>query len=289
MKKSLLMVFLLAGLHVHASDPVAFSLVDGKGRKVSFKKMLKAASSADLVFFGELHNNPIAHWMQLELSNAMVQSIGNRLLFGAEMFETDNQQALNNYLKGEITRDSLQKAARLWPNYKTDIEPLVNVAKMHGLPFIATNIPRRHASIVFRQGFEALENLPENEQAFIAPLPIEFDPDLPSYKAMLEMMSGHGQGPNTINFPKAQAAKDATMAWFIHQHLQSGHKMLHFNGAYHSDNFEGIVWYIRRLRPELKIMVISTIEVDQPLKLPADKKGVADFVLLVPSNMTKTH
>ncbi len=289
MRKALLCLFLFAGFSLYASDPLAFRLVDGKGRKVSYQRMVKAASSADIVFFGELHNNPIAHWMQLELSNAMAASVGDKLLFGAEMFETDNQQALNDFLSGAITRDSLQKAARLWPNYKTDIEPLVLLAKERGLPFVATNIPRRYASLVFRQGFEALDNLPENEKAFMAPLPMDFDPELPSYKSMLDMMAGHGQGPNAINFPKAQAVKDATMAWFVHQNLKPGQKMLHFNGAFHTDNFEGIVWYLRRLRPEMKIMVISTIEAEQPLKLPADKKGVANFVLLVPANMTKTH
>ncbi|MBK9290154.1 MAG: ChaN family lipoprotein [Bacteroidetes bacterium] len=289
MRKYLVALLLLAPLLVFSADPLAFRLVDSKGRKSSFVKMLRAASQADVVFFGELHNNPIAHWMQLELTTALADKFGEQLVLGAEMFETDNQAALNNFLAGLINRDSLQKAARLWPNYKTDIEPLVLLARDRKLPFIATNIPRRYASQVFRQGFEALESLPEDEKAFIAPLPIAYDPELPSYKAMLDMMAGHGGGPNVANFPKAQAVKDATMAWFIHQNLAAGKKFIHFNGAYHSDNFEGIVWYLRKLRPELKIMVISTLETAQPLRLPDDKKGVADFVLLVPENMTKTH
>lgn len=289
MNKILTLVLLSVALNTQASDPIAFRLVNSKGKAASYQKLLKAATAADVVFFGELHNNPIAHWMQLELSTAMADRFNDKLLFGAEMFETDNQGALNAYLQGVITRDSLQKAARLWPNYKTDIEPLVLLARERKIPFIATNVPRRYASMVFRQGFAALDNLPDNEKQFMAPLPVDYDPELPSYKAMLDMMAGHGKGPANENFPKAQAIKDATMAWFIHHNLRPGHKMIHFNGAYHSDHFEGIVWYLRRLRPELKIMVISTIETEQPLKMPSEKKGVADFVLLVPTNMTKTH
>ncbi len=289
MKRLISFILILAGIAAQASDPLAYRLVDGKGKKSSYQKMLKAAEKTNVVFFGELHNNPIAHWMQLELSTALADKFGQKLVLGAEMFETDNQQALSDFLEGKINRDSLAKAARLWPNYKTDIEPLVMLARDRSIQFVATNVPRRYASMVFRQGFEALETLPDDEKSLIPPLPIEYEPELPSYKAMLDMMAGHGKGPANENFPKAQAIKDATMAWFIHQNLEPEQKMIHFNGAYHSDNFEGIVWYLRRLNPDLKIMVISTLETEQPLKLPTDKKGVADFVLLVPSNMTKTH
>lgn len=45
------------------------------------------------------------------------------------MIETDNQQALNQYLKGEITQKGLDTLARLWNNHKTDYKPLVDFAK----------------------------------------------------------------------------------------------------------------------------------------------------------------
>ena len=37
---------------------------------VKYKKLHAAASNADIVFFGELHDNPIAHWLQLNLPEA---------------------------------------------------------------------------------------------------------------------------------------------------------------------------------------------------------------------------
>ena len=48
--------------------------------------------------------------------------------------------------------------ARLWNNFKTDYKPLVDFAKDNNLKFIATNIPRRFASLVFKGGFEVLED-----------------------------------------------------------------------------------------------------------------------------------
>jgi len=61
--------------------------------------------------------------------------------------------------------------------------------------------------MVYKNGFEIVEDLVEEEQQWIAPLPIPYDADLPGYKAMLGMVEGH----DSENFPKAQAIKDATM------------------------------------------------------------------------------
>ena len=106
---------------------------------------------ADIVLFGEHHNNPIIHWLQLETISELHNS--SLLILGAEMIETDNQDQLNKYLSGEITQYELDTTARLWKNYATDYKPLVDFAKRHDLKFIATNIPRMYASKVFRGGF----------------------------------------------------------------------------------------------------------------------------------------
>lgn len=270
------------------SDKPAYILYNKYGKQVKFKKLIESAKKADVVFFGELHNNPISHWLQLELTNELFKSTGPNLVLGAEMFEADNQEGLDQFLRSEIDKETFKTTVRLWPNYKTDIEPLVEFAKEKQLRFVATNIPRRYASMVYRNGVGSLDTLPDLEKAWIAPLPMAYDPELPGYKNMLSMMGGTS-GHTSENFPKAQAIKDATMAWFIHQNLKNGQKFIHFNGTYHSDNYEGIIWYLGRLRPELKMMTIATIEHENIRKLPAEKKAVADFILAVPENMTKTH
>jgi uncharacterized iron-regulated protein len=38
------------------------------GKDIKYEKMLKAAEGADIVLFGESHDNPISHWLQLELT-----------------------------------------------------------------------------------------------------------------------------------------------------------------------------------------------------------------------------
>lgn len=279
-----LAVFTASNLSAQRAD--AFRIFNQKGKRVSYGKLFKAAEKADVVFFGELHNDPIAHYLQLKLAKHLIAHSDKQLVIGAEMLESDNQQVINRYLADELDYAGLDSTARLWPNYSTDYRPVVDVAKANTLPVIATNIPRKYASMVFRGGFESLEDLPASEQQWIAPLPIAYDPELPSYKAMLEMAGMHGGD----NLPKAQAIKDATMAHFIHTNLSEKQKMLHLNGSYHSDRFEGIVWYLKRLNPELKILTISTVLVDKPKNPTAFKtKGLADFIIAVDEDMTRTY
>ncbi|MDY6799856.1 MAG: ChaN family lipoprotein [Bacteroidota bacterium] len=284
MKTILFTLILLLNISfVNAQHKRAYQLYNAQGEKVSYENMLAALQDADIILFGELHNNPIAHWLQYEVSFDLL--LENQLTFGAEMFEADNQQALNLYLQDSIDYKGLDSLARLWPNYKTDYAPLVNLAKEKNQPFIATNIPRRYANMVFKKGFEVLDSLSEKEKSWIAPLPIEYDPELPGYKNMLQMMGGHGGE----NLPKAQAIKDATMAYFIAQHFNPEKKFIHFHGTYHTDNYEGILWYLKKLLTEVRYITISTVLQSNVNNLEEENIGKADFIICVDEDMTTTY
>ena len=191
-------VITISTIAIAQSKP-AYVLYNAKGKKISYKKMLQTIVQKDMVMIGEFHNNPISHWMELEITKDCGAS--RKLVLGAEMFEQDNQQALDQYLQGNFSAKWLDSNARLWKNYPTDYAPLVNYAKENKLAFAASNVPRRYASMVFRGGFEALDTLPANQKAWIAPLPIAYDSTLPGYKNMISMMGSHGS--STI--AKAQA------------------------------------------------------------------------------------
>ena len=265
-------------------DLSPYSIFNSDGKKVKAKKMLKSLLKSDVVFYGELHNNSIAHWLELKLLQELDQQ--REISIGAEMFESDNQKALNAYLSDKINQSQLDSMARLWPNYSTDYKPLVDYAKLNNLPFIATNIPRKYASKVYREGgFEALNNLDDLEKNWIAPSPIAFDIELSQYKNMLTMMGDHG----SVDMVKAQAIKDATMAHFIHLNLKENQLFYHLNGSYHSDFHQGILWYLKRLNPNLNLKTITTVEQDQLNSMHKDHLNKADFIIVVDSEMTKTY
>jgi len=280
----LLALLLLFALAVQAQDKQPYQLYTKDGKKTTYKKLLKKAGEAQVVLFGEYHDNSLVHWLQLEFTKDM--SAQKYLVLGAEMFEADNQDELQQYLDGKIDQKALDTVARLWSNYKTDYKPIVDYAKDNNIPFIATNVPRRYASQVYKQGLESLGLLSEEEKSWIAPLPIPYDGTLPGYKKMMEMMGGHGGGEN---MPKAQAIKDATMAHFITENIKDDYVFIHFNGTYHSDNFEGISWYLKQNDPDVKVITISSVSQKDISKLEEENKEKADFILVVDEDMTKTH
>jgi uncharacterized iron-regulated protein len=324
-KHSYIILILAITCMSFASDKPAYRLFDQEGKKVKYEKMLKELVEADIVFFGELHTDPIAHWLQLELTKDLYEQKREALVLGAEMFEADNQLILNEYLEGIYASDKFEAEMRLWGNYQTDYKPLVEFARKNHVPFIATNIPRRYASVVHKKGFEGLDELDDEALDYIAPLPILYDPEVKCYKDMLNMVglgapeeeeapmgmaaseekeaaeeteapkmmpAGHGSGipKNTMeNLPKAQAAKDATMAYFILENWTEGKTMFHFNGTYHSDNFEGIVWHLKQQNPELKIMTIATVQQTEIDSLSEKNQQLASYILCVPENMTRTR
>ena len=71
--------------------------------------------------------------------------------------------------------------------------------------------------------------------------------------------------------------------------LKPKHLFIHFNGAYHSDEKEGILWYLNKYKPNLKILTISTVEQDKIDVLDPENFNKADFILVVPEKMTKTY
>jgi uncharacterized iron-regulated protein len=283
MKRIILLVSLVITITSKGQDKSPYQLFDKNGKKTTYAKLLKSAENTDILLFGEYHDNSVVHWLQLELTKDIAAK--KSVILGAEMIEADNQKQLDLYLKDEINQKQLDSTARLWPNYATDYKPLVDFAKENKLPFIATNIPRRYASLVFKKGLEELQNLTPEEKLWIAPLPIEFDINLPGYQAMLTMQGGHAGD----KMPKAQAIKDATMAHFISKNLKPNTVFIHYNGTYHSDNFEGINWYLKRTLPTTKISTIATVEQKDLKNLLKENYNKADFILVVDEDVTKTY
>lgn len=278
-----LLIILFFGSVAMAQNKMPYQFFDKNGKKTSYEKVLKASSKTEVVLFGEYHDNSIVHWLQLEFTKDL--SLKKELVLGAEMLEADNQQQLNSYLKGEIEQKKLDSVARLWPNYATDYKPLVDFAKTKNIPFIATNIPRRFASLVFKKGFEGLEALSDEDKSWMVPLPIRYDSNLPGYVKMMKEMEGHGGA----NLPKAQAVKDATMAYFIAKNKKANAVFIHYNGTYHSDNFDGIYWYLKKENPSLIIITIATVSQSDISKLDTEHHNKADFILVVDEDVTKTR
>lgn len=292
MKQLILIGFLiLSSINLaSAQNKPAYQLFKSNGKAANYEKMIKDLAECDMVFFGEYHNNPISHWLQLEMSESFFKIKGEKLFFGAEMFENGNQLVLDEYLKDFYPEDKmLPEITQLWSNYKTDYKPLVNFAKDHNLRFIATNIPRRYASMLHKKGMDALKELSPEALAMIGPdLETFFDPTVKAYAEMADKMGGHIP-ENMLNIQIAQASKDATMAHFSLKNFSPGDLLFHFEGAYHSNYKQGIIWWINKIQPGINMKSITTVmqsEWDEMSK--EDKAEIATYIIVVANNMTMT-
>ena len=266
-------------------DKPAYKLFNAEGKEVKYQKMISDLSGTEIVLFGEYHNNPIAHWLELEVTKSLYTEKEGQIVMGAEMFEADNQLILDEYLSGLISVEKFEAECRLWSNYDTDYEPLIRFAKDSAVHFVASNIPRRYAAVANKKGVDKLNELSNEAKRFIAPLPIEFDAD----SVLIAKMGGMMMGKSPLPIAKAQASKDATMAYFITQNLKDGKLFIHYNGSFHSDDDGGIRKYLQLYQPGVEVKTITTVSQDNIDKLDESYLNKADYIICVPSDMTKTY
>lgn len=262
-------------------------------RDISFQAMMREASRADVVFFGEQHDDPATHRAEL----AVLAALGNGsrpVLLSLEMFERDVQGVLDDYLAGRIGEAEFLARSRPWERYTTDYRALVELARARGWPVVASNVPRRIASAVSRKGLAVLDTLAAAERAFAARE--NSCPRDAYYDRFAESMKGHsaGGGPPTAadsaamramtdRFYEAQCVKDEAMAESIiaARAKAPGAIVLHVDGAFHSDFGLGTAARVTRRDPGVRTVVLTAIPVDDPATAgPADHAARGDYVIV---------
>ena len=270
------------------TQPEAYRLYDSKGKVITYDQLVKEITKVDVVFVGEIHNCVITHWLEQKLLNSLYKIHRKELKMGMEMFESDNQLILDEYLQRQITGDRFEEEVRLWPNYSTDYAALISYAREHHIPVVATNIPRRYATAVKEHGLSYLDSLSTEAKAYMAPLPIRFQTNESVEQGFALMgLMGKNKNANPRQIAEAQAIKDATMAWRIAQNLQG--KFIHFNGNFHTDNHDGIIPYLLQYKPGTTYTVVRAVRQEDISHLEDDYKGIADFYICVPEDMTTSY
>jgi len=265
-----------------------------KQRVEDFEAMAAELSRADVVFFGEQHDDPATHRMQL----ALLEAIGRRrdsVVLSLEMFERDVQPLLDDYLAGRTTEEAFLAASRPWPRYATDYRGLVELAKARGWRVVAANVPRPLASAVSRAGLGMLDTLPAERRALAATQMNCPEGDDEYFERFMATMSGmptnHGGGPvdaaaarqALVRIYQAQCVKDETMAESIAAAWAPGTLVIHMNGAFHSDFHLGTVnRTVHRLRSGAQVRVVTGMPVADldTVDRKADKQR-ADWLVYV--------
>lgn len=245
---------------------------------------------ADVLFFGEEHNDSAGHYMEKEIFNALQKQYGSKLALSMEMFETDCQLVLDEYLAGFISEERFLKEARAWSNYK-DYKPLVELAKKNKLSVIAANPPRRYVNMVGRKGMLSLDSLSKASKRFLPRLPYDTATG-PYREKFMEFMKGGSPGTSNAKIFYSQSLWDAGMANSIYQYWRKhkDEKIFHLVGRFHCDEKLGTAAQLQNRNRKLKILNISCFS-DSSFANPDWSKfsNLGDYIILTDPGLKKTY
>lgn len=275
-------------------------------RFVDFESMLAAVSRADVLFLGEQHDDPATHRLETAALEGLARRRSNVVL-AMEMFERDVQPALNDYLAGRESEGAFLAASRPWARYATDYRPLVEFARGLKWPVIASDVPRRLASLVSRRGLKTiLDSISATDRAYAAhDLSCPHDDyfgkfaktmgDMPSHSGDSTRESAAEKAATIERIYQAQCIKDETMSESVASAYAAAPPralVVHVNGAFHSDYGLGTAERVKRRLPGRKVEVVSFV----PVKNLDDVDGrsrrtLADYVVFTlapPARATKS-
>jgi uncharacterized iron-regulated protein len=259
-----------------------------KQKQISIDEIVNDVSNTDVLFFGEEHNDSTGHYLELALFKKLSEKYPGKIALSMEMFETDCQNVLDEYLSGLIREKNFITDSRLWHNYK-DYRPLVEWAKTNHIPVIAANSPSRYTNMVNRMGLKSLDQLSSTGKSHLPPLPIDTATGA-YYEKFVQIMGGHDAMAGMQLF-QAQNLWDATMGWSIAKFANShpGYKIFQLNGGFHSEEKLGAMAQLKRYAPKihaLNIAVFSDDNFDNPAWSKLSKNG--DYIILTDPKLPKT-
>lgn len=268
-----------------------FKIFDSKtGEQLTMTELADRVVRTDVVFWGEEHNDTIGHILQLKMLKMLNERYTGKLVLSMEMFETDCQVLLDEYLGGFISEEKFIKDARAWNNY-ADYRPLVEYAKDQKMTVVAANSPRRYNSMMSKSGPKTLDSLGSNSKALIAKLPIYAPKTGAYYQKFVSIMGGEGN-IHSPNMFASQCLWDATMAKSIDRAVSDNRKdgvVMHICGRFHSDEYLGTVAQLQRKDKDLKVMTISCFPADDFVKPDYETyEKLADYIILIRKETTET-
>lgn len=286
---SFLFVLLLGAMSSSAQSlplkpELPFKVYDTKtGEQLTMTELADRVVRTDVVFWGEEHNDTIGHILELKMLKLLHERYTGKLVLSLEMFETDCQVLLDEYLGGFISEEKFIKDARAWNNYE-DYKPLVEYAKVQKMPVVAANSPRRYNSMMSKRGPKTLDSLGSSSKEFIAKLPVYVPTSGAYYKKFVGIMGGESN-IHSPNMFASQCLWDATMAKSIDRAVANNKKdgvVMHICGRFHSDEYLGTVMQLQRKDKDLKLMTISCFQADDFAKPDYESyEPLADYVILV--------
>ncbi len=238
------------------------------GVKISQEQMLSAITDARIIYVGETHDNPASHRLELDVLRAMAERYPGQISLGLEMFNSGQQEALDQWTAGELSDKEFLKNSQWFNNWSMDYayyRDILNYAREHQIPVIGLNATRELVKQVGRTSFD---NLDEEVRARLPEIDLEDPYQLAMAKAIY---ADHRSGKAMLDgFLRIQTLWDETMAENVARVMQEQgpeHRMVVMAGGNHVRYGFGIPRRVYRRLPTSYMLVGS-----RELVVPANKQ-----------------
>ncbi len=286
------------------SPPRSLAMFEGDtGRVATWADLMEGVAWAEVIFLGEVHDHVEGHlFQQAVVEDALASFPGTAV--SMEMFERDDQPAVDEYLRGAITVDELVERTKSlgWgasPFRETSAEerraiwdlnyqPVVDEAKRRGARVIAANAPRSYVRRARAEGYDALRALPAEERAlFDLPGSLEDGVYRSAFDAVMLREGENPKDPEVRaridNTYRSQQVWDTTMGRSIAAAFDDGSsqpvtKVIHLVGGFHVDRRAGTVTRLLEARPGTRVLTIQVIPADAR-RITESDRGRADLVV----------
>jgi uncharacterized iron-regulated protein len=239
------------------------------GALVSAAQMFALAGDARIVYFGETHDNPASHRLEVQLLSALAELHPGRQALGMEMFAGSQQPVLDRWVAGELNEKAFLKESRWFENWGLDFayyRDLLNLARERRIPVIALNAEK---DLVGAIRGKPPDRMRAEEQARLPELDLS-DPYQRGLAAAIFGDHSH-KGMQLDGFIRVQTLWDETMAESAVRYLESpsgrGMHLLVIAGGNHVSYGFGIPRRVFRRLPA-SYLLIGGREID----IPADKQ-----------------
>jgi len=246
----------IEGIPGHFGKGRIIDLEDGKS--ISFEQLIDQLRSKELIFVGEVHDNPEHHLIQVQILQALMARYGP-LTVAMEFFDESRQPVLDRYLGEEVSETLFLKDVdwdKGWSFPYHFYRPIMFLAKEKGRALLGINVPNNIVKKVARSGLDSLT--PEERDQVAKEINVDNLTHRDYLSEVFKKHSHHHQLQNFDYFYQAQCVWEETMAENIARYLTDNKgKMVVFTGNGHITDKYGIPdRVLRRLQVSLATIVL---------------------------------
>ncbi len=274
------------GIQRHFSQGRIIDLKTGEA--IDFTDLIEQLKPVDIIFVGEVHNNPEHHLIQVQLLQALMARYAPPLTVAMEFFDTTRQPVLDRFMSGDLDETAFLEQVDWKNSWRFPYHlyrPILWVSQEKGTALLGINAPN---PVVKKVAGSGLESLTSEERDQVAQ-----DMDL-SNKAHREYLNNifkqhtfeknaKHHMENFEHFYQAQCVWDETMAETIADYIKAhGGRMVVFTGNGHIMNKFGIPDRVLR-RVDVKTATIVLYPLTERSTI---NKRLADYVWLTSDSKT---